>query len=99
MVLVALALEALFEVVKYRAGGLWSIRFAALNTVTGLLFAAPLAWLAWQERLLNPDLVGVVQQDWPGFDPGITHTVILATVIGIWLLDSFDGWRKALARP
>ena len=98
LVLVALALEALFEVVKYRAGGTWTPRFAALNTVTGAVFAAPLAWLAYDERLLNPAFVTRAQESWPGFDPGVVHTIILLSVVAIWLWDTFDGWRKAL-RP
>ena len=98
LVLVALVLEACFEVVKYRAGGTWSPRFAALNTVTGLVFAAPLAWLAYDERLLNPAFVSLAQESWPGFDPGVAHTVILLSAVAVWTWDTVDGWRKAL-RP
>lgn len=96
LVLVALALEALFEVVKYRAGGTWTPRFAALNTVTGAVFAAPLAWLAYDQRLLNPDLVDLAQRGWAHFDPGVVHTIVLVSAVVVWLWDTVDGWTKAV---
>lgn len=94
VILVALALEAVFEVVKYRAGGVWTPRFAALNTVTGLVFAAPVAWLAWQDRLLNPAFTSLAQSHWAEFDPGVTHLVVLVVVAVIWTWDTVDGWRR-----
>lgn len=96
LILAMLALEALFEIVKHRAGGAWTPAFAALNTVTGLAFAAPVIWLAAHDRLLNPAFTAYVQENWAEFDPDTTHTVILVSAVAIWLFDSVDGWRKAL---
>lgn len=96
LVLATLALEACFEVVKYRAGGTWTVRFAAVNTVTGALFAAPIAWLAYTEQLLNPAFVAHVQEGWTEFDPGVAHTLVLLSAVVIWAWDSIDGWLKAL---
>lgn len=94
LILVSLLAEALFEVVKYRAGGVWTPRFATVNTVTGLVFAAPVAWLAWQQELLNPALSAHVREGWPEFDPAVAHTVILVAAVAIWVWDTVDGWRR-----
>lgn len=98
LVLLALAAEAVFEVVKYRAGAVWTPRFAVVNTVTALLLAAPVAWLAWQEKLLNPAFTRTVQEGWPEFDPGVAHVVVLVTALVVWAWDTADGWRRTL-RP
>jgi hypothetical protein len=95
LILVLLVAEALLEVVKYRAGG-WSTGLATVNVVLGLVFAAPLIYLAATERLLNPAAVTAIQDDWSGFDPSVAHTVVLVTAVVIWVWDSIDGWRKAL---
>lgn len=94
LVLVALAVEACFEVVKYRAGATWTTSFAVVNTVTGAVLAAPVAWLAHTERLLNPAFVTHVQGQWAEFDPGVTHAIVLVVAVLIWAWDSFEGWRR-----
>lgn len=98
VILAALAAEAVFEIVKYRQGGVWTRGFASLNTVTSLAFAAPLAWLASQEQLLNPAFTSLVQKQWAEFDPGVAHLVILVSTLAIWLWDIVDGWRRTLRR-
>lgn len=95
LVLVTLVAEIAFEAAKYLAGARWTVGFAALNTVTGLLFAAPVAWLAYQERLLNPAFVEAMQEHVGAMDASTVHTVTLVVILGIWLWDSVDGWLKA----
>lgn len=95
LVLVALGCEMAFEAAKYRAGAGWTPGFAALNTVTGLVFAAPIVWLASQDRLLNPALVQAMNDEGFRFDSSTVHTAILVAALGIWLWDTVDGWRKA----
>ena len=96
VILVMLVAEAVFEVVKYRAGG-WSARLATANVVLGAVFAAPLVYLAATDRLLNPDAVAGIQEHWAGFDPDVAHTVVVVSALLIWVWDAVDGWRKALA--
>ena len=96
LILVLLVAEMAFEVVKYRLGR-WSMRLATANTVLGAIFAAPLVYLAADDRLLNPAAVAHIQDGWAAFDPGVAHTVVLVSALGIWAWDSIDGWRKALA--
>lgn len=96
LILALLAAEAVLEIVKYRAGGEWTVRFATVNTVLGAVFAAPVIYLAATDRLLNPAAVAEIQQGWAGFDPGVAHTVILVSALVIWAWDSVEGWRKAL---
>ena len=38
--------------------------------------------------------VSRIQADWPGFDPGTVHTVVLVSALGIWLWDTFEGWWR-----
>ncbi|GGD23498.1 permease prefix domain 1-containing protein [Nocardioides daphniae] len=95
LVLLTLVAEAAFEIVKYLAGATWTVGFAALNTLTGLLFAAPVVWLASEERLLNPAFVEAMRDHVGGFDAGTVHTVTLVVALGIWLWDTVDGWTKA----
>ena len=94
LVLVALLLEAAFEVVKYRAGGAWTTTFAAVNMVTAATLAAPVIWLAHREMLLNPEFVAHLRTGWPEFDPGVAHTVVLVSAVVIWAWDTVDGWRR-----
>ena len=96
LVLALLVVEAGYEVVRYRAGG-WSPRLAAANVVLGAAFAAPLVYLAATERLLNPEAVAVIREDWSGFDGGTVSIVVLISVLVVWLWDGVDGWRKARA--
>lgn len=93
LVLVLLVAEMGMEVVKYRAGQRWSRRFAAANTALGLVFAAPLVYLAAQGRLLDPRAVEQVQEGWSGFDPGVVHTLVIVGSLLIWVWDSVEGWR------
>ncbi|WP_157210186.1 permease prefix domain 1-containing protein [Nocardioides aequoreus] len=93
VLLVALAGEAAYEVWKWRTG--WTRRTALLNLVPTTLFALPLAYLAWSERLLDPDAVAAIQQGWPDFDPGVAHLVVLAVCVVVWVWDVVDGFRRA----
>jgi len=96
LILVLLVAEMAFEVVKYRAGS-WSRGLATVNVVLGAVFAAPIVYLAATDKLLNPAAVAEMQQGWSGFDPEVTNTVVMITAVAIWLWDSIDGWRKAMA--
>lgn len=96
LILLVLLTEAAFEVTTYLRAGPWTPGFAALNTVLGAVFAAPVAWLAADGALLNPAAVARIQQDWPGFDAGTVHAVVLLAALGIWLWDSVAGWVRAV---
>jgi len=94
LILVLLAVEMGFEVVKYFAGS-WTPLLASVNTVLAAAFAAPVIFLAASDRLLNPAAVAEIQDGWSGFDPVVTNTVIVVTAALIWVWDSIHGWRKA----
>lgn len=94
LVLALLVVEMGLEVVKYRAGQVWTRGFATVNTVLGLVFAAPLVYLAAADRLLDPRAVEEVQQGWSGFDPGIVNTLVVVVAMLVWVWDSVDGWRR-----
>lgn len=101
VVLALMAVEAVFEVVKFRTGG-WTTRLAVANVALGALFALPFVHLGATEQLLNPDAVLAIQQDWPGFSPGTTHAVVAFVAVAAWLWDSIDGFvrvRRAQGAP
>jgi hypothetical protein len=97
LVLVLVVAEMVFEVVKYRAGG-WSVRLATANTVLGAVFAAPMVYLAASDRLLNPEAVTGLQEQWSGFDPEVVGIVVVLSAVVIFVWDVVDGWRKVLTR-
>ncbi len=93
LILVLIAAEIAFEVVKYRLGR-WTPRTAGVNVLIGAVFAAPLIYLAATDRLLNPAAVAAVQEEWAAFDPGVANTVVIITSLLIWGWDSVEGWLK-----
>lgn len=96
LILVLLAVEMAFEVVKYLAGQM-TTRLAVINTVLGAVFAAPLVYLAATDQLLNPAAVSAIQEEWSGFDPGTVNTLVIVVALIIWVWDSIEGWRKTRA--
>ena len=96
LILVLIAAEMAFEVVKYRLGR-WSSRLAVVNVVLGAVFAAPLVYLAATDRLLNPAAVAAIQDEWSAFDPGVVNTIVIITSLLIWLWDGVEGWLKTRA--
>ncbi|MET8283456.1 permease prefix domain 1-containing protein [Micromonospora sp. NPDC005174] len=50
-----LALDVVFEIVKYRIGR-WTWRLFATKALLNLAFTVPVVWLALSDRLLNPAL-------------------------------------------
>ncbi|MCD4525978.1 permease prefix domain 1-containing protein [Nocardioides sp. cx-173] len=96
LILALILVEAAFEVVKYRAAG-WSPTLATVNVGLGALFAAPLVYLAAEDRLLNPAAVAEVQAEWSGFDPETLNAAIIVVTLAIWVWDGVDGWLKTRA--
>lgn len=80
-----LLLSAVLEVWLYRARR-WTWPIAAATTVASLAFALPVAWLAWQERLLNPafvEAVGLSPQVMRYVDDGIVAGALLVVLIEV----------------
>ncbi|MFD3809867.1 permease prefix domain 1-containing protein [Rhodococcus sp. NPDC058639] len=101
VLLVVLALEAVFEIVKYTVRRR-TMLLAGVDTVLNLLVAIPLVWLLSNERFFNPaffDAVfpGVTFADGPEqmtlFSQGI---LVLVVVVTAWTIG--ETWFKAL-RP
>ncbi|WP_235735803.1 hypothetical protein [Nocardioides alcanivorans] len=95
--LIAVAIAMIgFEIIKWRTGH-WTSGLAIANTVLGLLFAAPVVWLAATDRLLNPALLPVIDEHVG--DPGHINTVIVIATVAITLWDLVDSWRKVDDTP
>jgi len=89
-----LALEIVFEVVKFRIGR-WTWGLASVNLALNALFAVPAVYLLVTEQVFNPvffDEIG-----W-GAEPASNGSLVVVTMIaiaGIALWDVIDGFRKA----
>jgi hypothetical protein len=92
--IVVLAVEVAFEVIKYRVGR-WTWPLASVNLALNALFAIPAIYLLLTEQLFNPAFFE--EREWAGVPdadgPVVIGTVIVIAAITLW--DSFDGFRKA----
>jgi hypothetical protein len=93
--LAVLALEIIFEVVKYRVGH-WTWALASVNLALNALFAIPMIYLLTTERLFNPEFFAAM--GW-GQTPEVGDTIVVITLVSlvavvVW--DVIDGFRKAM---
>jgi len=92
--IVVLALEIVFELVKYRIGE-WTWGLGAVNLALNVAFAVPAIYLLVTEQIFNPVFFQQV-----GFDvdvsaggPIVIITVAAIAAVATW--DTVDGFRKA----
>ena len=92
--LIVLALEIVFEVVKYRVGH-WTWAQASVNLALNVLFAVPAIYLLMSEQLFNPEFFAEI--GW-GQEPAAGGSIVVITVVsivGVVVWDVIDGFRKA----
>jgi hypothetical protein len=88
-----LAVEIVFEIVKYRVGS-WTWGLASVNFVINALFAVPAVYLLATDQMFDPEFLAalpdrVVSLDW----------VIIVFIVAISAFDVINAFRKAyLAR-
>ena len=101
VLLAVLALEAVFEIVKYTVRRR-TILLAGVDTVLNLLLAIPLVWLLTSDRFLNPAFFDAVfsgvtfaggPEQMARFSQGI---LVVVVVVAAWSIG--EAWFKAL-RP
>lgn len=92
-----LAIEAVFAVVLWRAGG-YTWRLAAINLVTGLAFLIPACKLLQDGTLFDPGLTAAVNAQ--GFGSALAPAGIVVAVMMVvsQSIDIVDGFRKAAMR-
>ncbi|HEY6634757.1 MAG TPA: hypothetical protein VI141_04000, partial [Acidimicrobiia bacterium] len=91
--LAVLALEIVFEVVKYRVGH-WTWALASVNLALNVLFAVPAIYLLTSEQLFNPEFFAEI--GWQEPEAGGSIVVItVVSIIGVVVWDVIDGFRKA----
>lgn len=95
--LVVLAALIALEVWKYRTG--WSPAVVVATAVTSIAFSAPLAWLAIEDRLLNPAFVEAVGLGADGLDLLNRAIAVGAIVIALWEIGEavLKGFRRRRA--
>lgn len=92
--IMVLALEIIFEAVKYRVGR-WTGWLASVNAALNVAFALPAIYLLATEQLLNPAFFEEIgwtgAHEWGGV--AVTITVVTIAAVAVW--DIVDGFRKA----
>ena len=89
--LAIVAAEIVLMIVTY-VRGRWTVGLAAVNTVTGVLFAGAIVWLASTDRLVNPAFLEASGADSLAW---LSNAIVAVTlVIAAW--DVVDVWVKAL---
>lgn len=91
-----LAVEAIFEIVKYRTGR-WTTRLAVVNLVVNAAFAALASWLLLSGRLLDPELVTALEAQLGESRSWLDTSILITTlvVIGVSAWSALDGFLKA----
>lgn len=92
-----LAVEVVFEVVKYRVGR-WTWPLASVNLALNVAFVVPALYLLLTDQLLNPAFFEELGWGVPvAGSTGVTVAVAAIVLVASW--DVVDGFRKALKRP
>ncbi|MFI7302589.1 permease prefix domain 1-containing protein [Micromonospora aurantiaca] len=95
LIVVVLATVGL-EIAKYRSGR-WTWPLVAMNAVLNAAFTAPVLWLLFTDRLLNPELVE--RFAWlreGGIDQVTRVTAVVVVLVAVWdLIDSAVKARRA----
>lgn len=91
-----LAVEAIFEIVKYRTGR-WTVRLAVVNLAVNAAFAAVASWLLLSGRLLDPELVTALEAQLGERRSWLDTSILITTlvVIGVSAWSALDGFLKA----
>jgi hypothetical protein len=88
-----LAVEIVFEVIKYRVGS-WTWGLASVNLAINALFAVPAVYLLATDQIFNPDFLETVPDQVLALD-----WVIIVSIVAISVFDVIYAFRKAyLAR-
>jgi hypothetical protein len=88
-----LAVEIVFEVVKYRVGS-WTWGLASVNLAINALFTVPTVYLLATDQIFNPEFLETVPEQLVSLD-----WVIIAFIVAISAFDVIYAFRKAyLAR-
>lgn len=96
LLLVAIGLSIGLEVWKYRRG--WTPGVLAGTVVTSVAFSAPVAWLASQDRLLNPEFVEAVDLSATGQDVVNLAVGVGAVAVAVWEVAEAVVRTRRLAR-
>lgn len=94
-IIVVLLIGIVLEIAKYRSGH-WTMPLAISNLLVNAALAVPLVWLAFSERLINPEVFTVL--DWPegaGSD-GVLAITVAVSVLAICIWDAVEGLYHAL---
>ncbi|HLR86195.1 MAG TPA: hypothetical protein VK059_14665 [Nocardioidaceae bacterium] len=91
-VLAGLAAIAVIEVIRIRRGS-WSMPLAAWYAGAEALVSLPLAWLLYEQRLLNPDFVAAIGTDQVAADSWWSAAALV--VLGIGIVEVSKRFRDA----
>jgi hypothetical protein len=84
-----LAVEIVFEVIKYRVGS-WTWGLASVNLAINALFAVPAVYLLATDQIFSPDFLETVPDQVLALD-----WVIIVSIVAISVFDVIYAFRKA----
>ncbi len=89
-----LAVSALFEIVKYKAG-MWSTRLALANAALNTVFAGWFVWFLLNDDLINPAFFENI--GFPGVDTEVSRWMAAGVIlVSVWdTVEGFVGASKA----
>jgi hypothetical protein len=92
--ILVLALEIVFELVKYRIGG-WTWGLGSVNLALNVAFAVPAIYLLVTEQVFNPVFFQQLgfEVDVSAGGPIVILSVVAIAAVATW--DTVDGFRKA----
>ncbi|MGN0064492.1 MAG: permease prefix domain 1-containing protein [Nocardioides sp.] len=95
VLIVGCVASAALELWRYRAG--WTVPTFLGTVVTSVATAGPIAWLAQEHRLLNPDFLEAVSLTGRNLD--VTMDVVMAGAVLVALWEIVEGVWRTFVRP
>ena len=92
-ILLGLAAIVVLELVQVAQGG-WTVPLACGYAVAELVTALPLAWIFYDQMILNPDFVAAVSEDWT--IPDAFYTISALVVLAIRATEAVKRFREAI---
>ncbi|MFG1812266.1 HAAS signaling domain-containing protein [Kribbella sp. NPDC049174] len=90
--LVGLAGIVVFELLRVAARG-WTTPLATGYAVAEILFAAPLAWILYDQRFFNPEFVADFNGNWT--TPDAVYTVAALAVVAVSISEILKRFRQS----
>lgn len=93
-ILAGLAAMAVLEVVRIARRG-WNMALVIAYTVADVVFALPLAWIFYDQKIINPEFLADVNGEWT--TPDSFYTAAAVIVIAVSVTEAYKRFRAVTA--